>query len=180
MTESRALPSREWPLSRLWTLISIALLAAYWPALNGEMLWDDAGHVTPPALQSWSGLGRIWLEVGATQQYYPLLHSAFWLEHRLWGDATLGYHLASVLLHAASACLFATVLRHLAVPGATPAAFLFALHPVCVESVAWVSEQKNTLSLCLYLASALAYLRFAAVRDRSPTRSPPGSSSRRC
>jgi tetratricopeptide (TPR) repeat protein len=133
---------------------------AYWPALAGQMLWDDAGHVTRLDLRSLSGLRRIWTEWGATQQYYPLLHTAFWLEHRVWGDATLGYHLVNIVLHAANACLFALLLRRLAVPGAFIAAALFALHPVCVESVAWISEQKNTLSLLLYLASAMCYLKF--------------------
>src|SRR5205823_3139301 len=93
----------------------------------------------------------------------PLLHSAFWLEHRLWGDAVLGYHLVNVALHAASACLLVLILRRLAIPGAWLAGFLFALHPVCVEAVAWISEQKSTLSALLYLSAALAYLHF----DRS-------------
>ncbi|HTX64579.1 MAG TPA: tetratricopeptide repeat protein [Opitutaceae bacterium] len=141
-------------------LIFGATLLAYGPALRGGFIWDDSGHVTRPDLQSFAGLGRIWFEIGATQQYYPFLHSAFWLEHRLWGDAPLGYHLLNVLLHAAAACLLGTALRKLAVPGAWVAALLFALHPVCVESVAWISEQKNTLSAVLYLCSALAYFRF--------------------
>jgi tetratricopeptide (TPR) repeat protein len=93
-----------------------------------------------------------------------LLHSAFWIEHRLWGDAVLGYHLANVLLHAAAAGLLVLILRRLNVPGAWLAGVLFAVHPVCVESVAWISEQKNTLSLVFYLLAALAYLRFD--RDR--------------
>jgi protein O-mannosyl-transferase len=118
-------------------LIFTATLLAYGPALRGGMLWDDDGHVTKPELQSLDGLRRIWTEAGATQQYYPLLHSAFWLEHRWWGDATPGYHLTNVLLHALAACLVAGVLRRLALPGAWFAALLFALHPVCVESVAW-------------------------------------------
>jgi tetratricopeptide (TPR) repeat protein len=152
----------------LFLLLSLVLLAVYFPALQGAMLWDDAGHVTRPELQSVSGLLRIWFELGATQQYYPLLHSAFWLQHRLWGDATLGYHVVNVLAHAAAACLFAAVLRRLAVRGATLAACIFALHPVGVESVAWIAEQKNTLSTVFYLAAALAWLRFEA--DRRPTR----------
>ncbi|MES1166486.1 MAG: tetratricopeptide repeat protein, partial [Pseudomonadota bacterium] len=118
------------------------------------------GHVTRPELRSLAGLARIWTEVGATQQYYPLLHSAFWLEHRLWGDAALGYHSLNVLLHATAACLFGLALRRLAVRGAWLAALLFALHPVGVESVAWITEQKNTLSTLFYLAAVLAYLRF--------------------
>ena len=149
------------------------VLACYWPALRGAMLWDDAGHVTRPDLRSWAGLGRIWTDVHATQQYYPVLHSAFWVEHRIWGDSTLGYHLLNVLLHATSCCLLALLLRRLwstpgprSVPAGTEwaAALLFAAHPVCVESVAWISEQKNTLSLVFYLLAGIVYLGFSERR----------------
>ncbi len=143
-----------------------ATVAAYFPCLRGSALWDDAAHITPPRLRTWEGLWRIWSKLGTTQQYYPVLHSAFWVEHRLWGDSVLGYHLANVALHAAAACLFALVLARVW-PGERGwtwapwlAAAVFALHPVCVESVAWISEQKNTLSLTFYLLAALAYLRF--------------------
>lgn len=155
-----------WPTLGHGVLVFAAVLVAYWPALRGAPVWDDVNHLTRPELRSVAGLGRIWFELGATQQYYPLLHSAFWLEHRLWGDAVLGYHLVNVLLHAGAACLFAAILRRLAVPGAGLAALVFALHPVGVESVAWISEQKNTLSLCWGLVAALVYLRFAEERRR--------------
>ena len=162
----------------LGALVAAAALAAYLPALGGALIWNDVDYITAPALRSLHGLARIWTEPGATQQYYPLLHSAFWLEFRLWGDHPLGYHAVTVLLHAASSVLLALVLCRLyagAPAGGDPrwapgpaagwlAALLFALHPVHVESVAWISEQKNTLSLALYLASALAYLRFDAGR----------------
>jgi tetratricopeptide (TPR) repeat protein len=140
--------------------VAAAALAAYWPALRGGFVWDDDGHVTRVDLRSLHGLWRIWSEVGATQQYYPVLHSLFWVEHRLWGDAPIGYHFANLLLHLAACLLLYLVLRRLAVPGAALAAAVFALHPVCVESVAWISEQKNTLSTVFYLGAALAYLRF--------------------
>ena len=143
-----------------WLLIVAVTLVAYFPALGGSLLWNDSDYVTTPALRSLHGLGRIWFEPGATQQYYPVLHTAFWVEHRMWGDATFGYHLVNVLLHATSACLLLLILRRLAVPGALFAALLFALHPVCVESVAWISEQKNTLSTALYMAALLVYLTF--------------------
>lgn len=145
-----------------------ALLVAYWPSLLGGFLWDDPGHVTSPELRSWSGLWRIWFEPGATQQYYPLLHSSFWLEQWIWGDAALGYRLINLLWHATASCLLVVLLRRLAVPGALLAGLLFALHPVCVESVAWISEQKNTLSMVFYLAAALAWLRFE--QERTPRR----------
>lgn len=158
--------SASWSAAALFGLMALAALIAYQPALRGAFLWDDDGHVTRADLRSLGGLWRVWFEIGATQQYYPFLHSAFWLEHKLWGDAVLGYHLVNVLQHALAATLFACVLRRLAVPGARIAAWLFLLHPVCVESVAWISEQKNTLSLVLYLAAALAYLSYD--RDRTP------------
>ncbi len=163
----RSAPIRE------WLGLSLVVLLAYLPAVNGGLVWDDDGHVTRPELRSLHGLWRIWTELGATQQYYPVLHSAFWIEHRLWGDATLGYHLVNILLHATAAWLFVTVLRRL-VPsgpgevrtglfdGPLLAGLLFALHPVCTESVAWISEQKNTLSTVFYLLAALTYLKGAA------------------
>jgi tetratricopeptide (TPR) repeat protein len=144
-------------------LLAGLTLEAYWPAVHGTLVWDDAGHVTAPALRSFAGLWRIWFSLGATQQYYPLLHSAFWLEHRIWGDSVEGYHFVNIGLHLISAGLVVAIMRRLRLPGAWLAAFVFALHPVQVESVAWITEQKNTLSTVFYLAAALVYLRF----DRS-------------
>jgi Flp pilus assembly protein TadD len=148
-------------------LLLAAVLIAYRPAWNGGFLWDDAAHVTRPELRSWHGLWRIWFDIGATQQYYPLLHSAFWVQHRLWGERPFGYHVVSILLHACVALLAGLMLRRLSVPGAYLAAAIFALHPVHVESVAWISELKNTLSAVFYLTAALAYVRF---KERGPGR----------
>jgi protein O-mannosyl-transferase len=150
-----------------WAMIFAATLVAYLPALQGTPLWDDDGHLTKPGLQSVHGLWRIWFEVGATQQYYPLLHSAFWIEHWMWGDATVGYHLTNIALHAMSASLIVLIMRRLSLPGAWLAGFVFAVHPVCVESVAWISEQKSTLSGVFYLAALLVYLRFDQDRQKS-------------
>ena len=160
-------PAAAFPWATLlWPLLVASTLLAYLPALNGALLWDDNMHVTRPELSSLHGLWRIWFDLPATQQYYPLLHSAFWLEHRMWGDSVLGYHLINVALHAASACLLVIILRRLSVPGAWLAGFVFALHPVCAEAVAWVSEQKSTLSGFFYLASALTYLIFDRKRRK--------------
>ena len=159
----------------------VATVLAYLPSLRGDFIWNDSDYVTAPALRPVGGLVRIWTDVGATQQYYPLLHSAFWVQHRIFGDHPLGYHAVTVLLHAGCALLFALVLRTLLSGGRVQpdpsrpepyagaewlAALLFALHPVHVESVAWITEQKNTLSLVFYLAAALAYLRFDDTRRR--------------
>jgi tetratricopeptide (TPR) repeat protein len=144
--------------------LTTAVFAVYQPAWRGGIIWDDDQHITRPQLQSWRGLEQIWCDPAATPQYYPLLHSAFWLEHRLWGDTTLGYHLVNITLHCLAAFLVLLVLQRLRVPGAYLAAAIFALHPVQVESVAWITEQKNTLSAVFYLAAALAYLRFDGTR----------------
>ncbi len=164
-TPGRRIPGGDWlaPLVILGTAF-----VAYLPVWHAGFIWDDDGHITRADLRSLSGLWRIWTEPGATQQYYPLLHSAFWAEHRLWGDNPLGYHVLNVALHAAAAWLLFRLLRRLSLPGAFFAAWAFALHPVCAESVAWVSEQKNTLSAVFCLAAALAYLRFDASRRLAP------------
>ena len=138
--------------------------AAYWPAMFGQYLWDDDAHVTKTALRTLDGLRDIWFKLGATQQYYPLLHSAFWVEAQLWGDYTVGYHATNVVLHVIAACLVVTLCQRLEIRGAWLAGGIFALHPLNVESVAWISEQKNTLSLVFYLLAALAYLRFDGAR----------------
>jgi len=149
----------------LYPLLLLAVALAYQPAWRGGMLWDDEANVTSPELRSLDGLRRIWTESGATQQYFPVLHTAFWVEHRLWGDATAGYHLVNIVLHATSAWLFALILLRLGVTGAWLAAFVFALHPLHVLSVAWITEQKNTLSGVFFLATVLAWLRFDRTRS---------------
>ncbi len=157
------------PAVPLWLLVlalTLVTFLAYRPAWHGGNLWDDAAHLTRPELQSIDGLGRIWLELGATQQYYPLTHTAFWLQHRLWGDDTFGYHLVSIALHLATALLLLAILRTLRIRGAFLAAAVFALHPVHVESVAWITELKNTLSGTLFAAAVLSYLRFDASRRK--------------
>jgi len=163
-----SLPSAALSPARTFWIIAglfVATFAAYQPVFHAGFVWDDDAHLTAPELRSLPGLWRIWSEPGATQQYYPLLHSLFWAEHRLWGETALNYHLANLTLHAFVATLFGLCLRRLAVPGAWLAAGLFALHPVHVESVAWISEQKNTLSAVFYLSAALAWLRFDAGRQ---------------
>ncbi len=153
---------RDWGLA---ALLVLSVIAAYWPALQGGMVWDDDSHLTPATLRSWEGLLHIWTRLGATQQYYPLLHSAFWVEHKLWGDAVTGYHLVNVLQHVTSALLLVAFCRRLKIAGGWIAAFIFVLHPVAVESVAWMSEQKNTLSTVFCLGAAWVYLDFDETRN---------------
>lgn len=149
----------------LWAgLIVLLTLLAYIPAMRGGYIWDDNAHITDnAALRSSDGLASIWFNPKVLPQYYPLVHTTFWVEYRLWQLHPFGYHLVNVLLHAINAILLLLVLRYLRVPGAWLAAAFFALHPVHVESVAWITERKNVLSGFFYLSSALAYLRFANV-----------------
>ncbi|PYK02005.1 MAG: hypothetical protein DME63_07685 [Verrucomicrobia bacterium] len=152
---------------RLFSLaLIVATAVAYLPAWNGKPIWDDNAHITQPELRSWHGLVEVWTQVGATQQYYPLVHSVFWIEQKLWGDSVLGYHLINIFLHGFAAIVLLRILLRLKVPGAWLAAGLFALHPVQVESVAWISEIKNTLSGLFFFCSILAYLNFDQNRSR--------------
>lgn len=157
-------PSRA-HLSLLFLALAAVTLLAYQPVWCGGVLWDDDDHLTPPSLSSWHGLWRIWTDFTATQQYYPVVESAFWLMNRLWGHEPLGYHLVSILLHATSALLLAVILRRWSVAGAIVAAAVFALHPVHVESVAWITELKNTLSGVFYLGALAVYLTFDERRE---------------
>jgi protein O-mannosyl-transferase len=161
--ETSILAIRDWIF--LMALIA-AVILAYQPAWSGGFLWDDSANVTDPDLRSWDGLYRIWFVPGATQQYYPIVHSLFWIEHKLWGEEVFNYHIVNILLHAASAAILFLILRRLAIPGAHLAVAVFALHPVQVESVAWITELKNTLSGVFYLSAALIYLQFD--RQRRP------------
>jgi protein O-mannosyl-transferase len=147
-------------------LLLAAMLLAYEPAWNGLPVWDDDAHMTKPEIQSAAGLARIWTDLRATPQYYPLMHTVFWLEHRVFGDATFGYHLLSILLHFISALLLVVILKRLGIPGAWLAGGIFALHPVMVESVAWITELKNTLSGVFFLGAGLVYLRFDHKREK--------------
>jgi tetratricopeptide (TPR) repeat protein len=152
-----------------WALAAVIVpltLFAYQPAWNGGFIWDDDGHITKQTLRTAAGLLRIWFEPGATQQYYPVVHSAFWLQFHAWGLDPLGYHLVNIVLHAGSACLLGAILRRLTVRGWWLAAALFAIHPVQVESVAWITELKNTMSGVFYFAAAFTYLHFDERRTR--------------
>ena len=144
-------------------IVALALVAAvvvaYLPALSAGFVWSDDTYLTEnPTLDGAHGLRRIWTDPKASEQYYPAVFTSFWLEKQVWGLHPFGYHLVNVLLHAGSALLLWWFLRRLSLPGAWLAAAAFALHPVCVESVAWVTERKNTLSMLLTLLAAHAFL----------------------
>jgi tetratricopeptide (TPR) repeat protein len=148
-------------VQRLWNnawvrsaLLFALLLLVYWPALRGGFVWDDALLIDQnPVIKGKAGLGSVWLHSD-----FPLTMSAIWLQWSLWGKNPAGYHVVNVLLHGIGCLLIWRVLWRLKIPGAWLAAALFAVHPVCVGSAAWISELKNTLSLPLFLLSILCYL----------------------
>ncbi|MCK4340471.1 MAG: tetratricopeptide repeat protein [Phycisphaerae bacterium] len=144
-------------------LLVLMTVLALWPATHCAFVWDDRGFVqNNELLRSFDGLRRIWFELGAQPyQYYPLVHTTYWFEYRCWKLNPAGYHVVNILLHTLSTVLLWRLLIFLQVPGAWVAAAVFGLHPVHVESVAWITERKNVLSGVFYLSAALVYLRFA-------------------
>ncbi len=160
-------------------MLLVALV--YWPTLDNGYVSDDQDYViNNRAIQSLQGLRDIWFKLGTVQQYYPVVFTTFWAEFQSWGLEPRGYHVVNMLLHGLSAVLMWRLLERLDVAGAWLAGAIFAVHPVEVESVAWVSERKNVLSCALALGSLLSYLRYSPLEartlaDDSPARRSPGS-----
>ena len=152
--------------------LCLLVAVSYIPALSAGFLWDDQVLKLATPLHTWSGLAQIWFGPRGLIQYeahyWPMLYTTFWLEHKLWGLAPLGYHVVNLLLHTGVVLLLWRLLRRLEVPGAWFAAAVFAVHPLHVESVAWVIGRKDILATLCYLASILAYIRFTEMRQREP------------
>jgi Flp pilus assembly protein TadD len=165
------LTHRPWLLA---VVLAVVTFVAYQPVWHAGYIWDDDLHVTQNVnLRSFPGLYRIWFEPLADQQYYPLQLTSFWIEYHLWGVRPFGYHAVNILLHALNALLLWMVLQRLEVPGAWLAAAVFAVHPVQVESVAWISEIKNLLSTTFYLGTLLAFFRFRPLSGEAQAGSSP-------
>jgi len=149
---------RDW---RLALLLVAAIFIAYQQVWQAGFIWDDEAHLTAnPCIIGPLGLKEIWTTAAA--RICPLVLSTFWLEHKIWGLNPLPYHLVNVLLLGASAIVLWRVLRSLRAPGAWLGAALWALHPVQVESVAWITELKNTQSGLFYLLSVLFFVKWKA------------------
>jgi len=156
-------------------LFAIGLCAltilAYRPAWNGGFVWDDDRYVTHNSLlTARDGLQRIWFSVDAPSQYFPLSYTLLRAERALWSLNTTGYHWVNILFHAANALLLWRILVRLKVPGALLAAAIFALHPVQVESVAWISELKNVLMAFFFLLTLVVWLEYVDLPARDKRR----------
>lgn len=146
-------------------LVAITV-AAHLPALQNGFIWDDEDHLTQnPAMTAPDGLRRIWTSL-AVSRYYPLTLTTFWAQHRVWGLNPQPYHAVNIALHALNAALLFVLLRRLNVRGAWVGAALWAVHPVAVESVAWITELKNVQSGTFYFLTLLCFLRFERDSNR--------------
>jgi tetratricopeptide (TPR) repeat protein len=152
-------PLVEWarrPTVRAFALIGLCFLV-YAPALRAGFVWDDDTMLTAnPLIHAADGLRRIWFTTQPAD-YWPVTYTSLWLEWRCWGLHAAGYHAINILLHAGTVVLLWILLRHLKIPGAFLAAALFAVHPVNVESVAWIAQRKELLATLFFLASLLGF-----------------------
>ena len=140
-------------------MIAASVLWIYWPALHGDWLWDDSLYITDnPLLRNPDRLWKAWFEPGSFVEYYPIQETVQWLQWQLWGMDTLGYHLTNVFLHILSALLVWRLLSKFGLRLAWLGGLIFAIHPVQVESVAWIVELKNTLSLPPFLLAMCAWI----------------------
>src|SRR5947208_3139758 len=153
----------------LGLLLAAITIFAYRPAWNGGFLWDDDDYIIKNDLLTASdGLRRIWFSLDSPSQYFPLVYTTFRLERAIWGLHPSGYHWINLLLHVANALLVWRLLARLNVPGAWLAGAIFALDPVQVESVAWITERKNVLMGFFFLLTLLAWIVFIDERTKRP------------
>jgi Flp pilus assembly protein TadD len=156
--------SKSWQLAAQVAAIVMAVVLVYLPAFRAGFVWDDEQLVTGnPLLRTFSGLAEIW-SGGRTADYFPITNTVFWIEHYIFGENAAGYHAVNIVLQAADALLIWLVLVRLNVPGAWLAGLIFGIHPVNAESVAWISELKNVLSMFFVLLSVFCFFRSEAKR----------------
>jgi hypothetical protein len=152
----------------VFEVAAIALLTffVYLPSLTNGFIWDDDDYVTNNfSIQKKAGLKEIWFSY-KTPQYYPMVFSSFWLEHKLWGLDPAGYRAVNLLFHIFNALLVYIILLRLYHPLALPAALIFAVHPVQVETVAWITERKNIFGAFFFLLTTFFYIRFYDTRRK--------------
>ncbi len=173
-----------WTRIALPGLIVVAAFGAYAPALGaGFLAWDDQAYLLTET--GWRGLAPsniAWMFGTISGGHYqPLTWLSWAVDHAVWGLNPAGYHLTNLVLHATSALLLyflmLALLRAAHGPGlvelhgrvaAAAGALFHAVHPLRVESVAWVTERRDVLCGVFLIASVLAYLRMA--REAGPVR----------
>jgi protein O-mannosyl-transferase len=168
---ARGLP---WGVTFGVVIIAAMSFLAYSPSLGGGFIWDDKDlYLTQnPIIKSADGLFRFWCTT-EPWDYYPVSNSSLWIEWRLWGMCPMGYRLTNLILHIAEALLIWIILRRLSIPGGFLAGLVFALHPVNVEAVAWISQRKDMLAVLFFLVSILWYLKAGMAKgsgDVTPAR----------
>ncbi len=154
-------PVHSWIMNPwLLGIVLVVLTAwAYLPAIHGDFLWDDETHLTDNIVLQANGLYRVWFTTD-TSNYWPLTFSSYWIEHRIWGLNPTVFHVTNLVIHILCCLLIWRVLIELEIPGAWLAATVFAVHPVNVETVAWIAQRKNLLSMLFYLTALAMYFRF--------------------
>ncbi len=155
---SQSLVTSAWmPMGALLNVF-VAFIV-YFPSINGKFIWDDLYLITENTITKASdGLFRFWCTT-EPYDYWPVTNTTFWIEWRLWGMNSTGYHVTNLILHIIESLLIWLILRKLSIPGDFLAAMLFAVHPVNVKSVAWIAQRKNMVAMLFFLLSILWYLR---------------------
>jgi protein O-mannosyl-transferase len=178
MPRSPSAPTLAPPAGHAWRLpagmllLAVLAVAAFIGTLHAGFIWDDDAFLTDnPLIRSADGLRRFWASSDPVD-YWPVTSSMLWAEWRLWGPHAAGFHAVNILLHAVECVLLWRVLARLGVPGAFLAAALFAVHPVNVDTVAWITQRKNLMAMLFFLLSVGAFVRAEEGRAR------PGSPAR--
>ena len=174
MMQGRELTRRDAPAI---LVLGLLIAVSYFPAVLGDFIWDDAVITGAAPIRDLSGIWQIWFSPGDIVHeghYWPLVYTSFWLEHKLWGFAPAGYHVVNIVLHFVNTLLLWRIVARLAhhcigAGGAWAVAAVFAVHPLHVESVAWVIERKDLLCALFYLAAVLVWMRFIDTPQQDKT-----------
>jgi len=164
LTASESASANRWPGLLGSAALLLICVAVYAPALPGDFVWDDDTHLLDNPVLDEDGLYKVWFTPPERINYWPVTFTSYWVEYQLWGFDPFGYHVVNVLIHALNAILLWRVLNLLRLPYSWLVALLFAVHPVNVESVAWIAQRKSLLSMFFAMLSLLFFLRYEAQR----------------
>lgn len=144
----------EWQFILQVVAIIASALWIFWPTVHGDWIADDSLYITDnKLLDDPQRLWKAWFQIGSFVEYYPIHETVQWLQWQLLGKNPFGYHLTNIVLHIVSAMLIWRLLSKLGCRFAWLGGMIFVVHPMMVESVAWISEFKNTLSLPPFLVA---------------------------